>query len=200
MIKNHYQNKITFLLSAAKVEQLPPDYGAEAAFIGRSNAGKSSAINAIASSKSLARTGKSPGVTQLINVFKIDNERRLIDLPGYGFAKASHKQRQYWSRLISNYLEKRRSLRGLFLLMDIRHPLRDVDQDLLQWSEEVQLPVCILLTKADKLSLGAAKIILQNTSNELQAHKDRVKLHLFSAKNYLGLKEVLEQLEVWLSP
>lgn len=201
MSQNLVRNfNMTFLRSAARLEQLPADEGCEVAFIGRSNAGKSSAINIIANTKNIARVGKKPGVTQLLNVFLIDPERRVIDLPGYGYAKAPPNVRAKWLRLVNHYLQKRQSLRGLFLLMDIRHPLRDLDIDLLNWAVQVFLPVSVLLTKADKLKTGAANKILQDVAKELQAYGDGITVQLFSAKTRLGLERVITQMDDWLSP
>lgn len=150
MITNPFAHA-TFLQSAAKVSQLPPDQGYEVAFAGRSNAGKSSALNCLTQQKQLARTSKTPGRTQLINLFQMDAERRLVDLPGYGYAKVAHETRENWQRHLAHYLEVRQSLRGLILLMDCRHPLKDLDCMMISWALQRGLPVHILLTKADKL-------------------------------------------------
>jgi GTP-binding protein len=189
---------INFLLSAAKLEHLPADVGAEVAFIGRSNAGKSSAINAIAARKSLARVGKTPGVTQLINVFTIDDKRRLIDLPGYGYAKVAASVSQNWQHLINHYLQKRESLKGLFVLMDIRQPLKEQDCQLLSWAWQANLPVHILLTKADKLSKHEADKILKAVRAELEQFSQEVVVQLFSSFKNIGLEEVWAQLDLWL--
>ena len=131
-MKNRYQCT-SFLLGAPNARQGPPDVGLEVAFAGRSNAGKSSALNAITCQKSLARTSKTPGRTQHINFFRIDDQRLLVDLPGYGFARVPIDVKARWQRAIEQYLETRRSLRGVILLMDIRHPLKDFDRQVLTW-------------------------------------------------------------------
>lgn len=152
MLKNLYA-QATFLKSSAKVSQLPADEGYEVAFAGRSNAGKSSALNCLTGNKHLARTSKTPGRTQLINLFIVkDEDHRLVDLPGYGYAKVAMQTKLDWQENLAHYLEVRNSLRGLVLLMDIRHPLKDSDKKLLHWAITQQLPVHVLLTKADKLS------------------------------------------------
>lgn len=145
-------SQATFLTSAAELHQLPPDIGAEVAFAGRSNAGKSTAINCLTQHKQLARASKTPGRTQLINLFSLDDTHRLVDLPGYGFAKVPKAVKESWQATVTRYLEARQSLHGLVLLMDIRHPLKPEDVALLEWAQASQLATLILLTKADKLS------------------------------------------------
>ena len=149
-------NKATFTISAPDIKRLPADTGVEVAFAGRSNAGKSSALNTLTRINGLARTSKTPGRTQLINVFEIADNHRLIDLPGYGFAKVPLEMKLKWQKALGEYLEKRECLKGLVILMDIRHPLKDLDMDLIQWAADSELPVLALLTKADKLSQGKA--------------------------------------------
>src|SRR5262245_48745088 len=133
MLANPYV-KAVFLKSAARVSQLPPDLGYEVAFAGRSNAGKSSALNCLTGIKNLARTSKTPGRTQLINLFQLDEERRLVDLPGYGYAKVAMQVKMDWQQNLAHYLEVRNSLKGLVLLMDIRHPLKDLDKMMVDWA------------------------------------------------------------------
>lgn len=149
--------QIHFLKSAAELEHLPVDTGAEVAFAGRSNAGKSSAINAITKHKHLAKTSKTPGCTQLINLFSLNDNERLVDLPGYGYAKVPKAVKLRWQDTLAQYLQSRECLRGLVLLTDIRHPLNAFDLSMLEWASEVDLPTILLLTKADKLGFGAAK-------------------------------------------
>jgi GTP-binding protein len=178
------------------------NYASNIAFIGRSNVGKSSAINVIAGVKGLARTGKTPGVTQLINVFQFDDARtreknRIIDLPGYGYAKAPKEVCNDWQRLVSRYLKNRKSLKGLFVLMDVRHPLQELDCNLLSWCMEVGLPICVLLTKSDKLKSNASRKNLQDVRNELNQYDDKIALHLFSAHKRVGLAQVFSQLDSW---
>jgi GTP-binding protein len=187
-----------FLTSAPTLAQCPPDTGMEVAFAGRSNAGKSSCINALARQKQLARASKTPGRTQLINFFELDEVRRLVDLPGYGYAKVSHDTRNEWQRHLGTYLEKRGSLRGLVLLMDIRHPLTDFDRNMLDWAGSRHLPVHCVLTKADKLNRGPALNVLQAVRRELQALDAGASAQLFSALNGSGLEDLGDQLGRWL--
>ena len=148
--------KAQFLTSAAKLHQCPPDEGWEVAFAGRSNAGKSSAINSLTNNQKLAKTSKTPGRTQLINFFELSPAQRLVDLPGYGFAKVPVAVKKEWTRQLENYLAKRQCLRGMILLMDVRHPLQPFDEQMLNWALAAHMPVHILLTKADKLKKGPA--------------------------------------------
>ena len=147
----NYQHA-TFQKSAVEINQLPSDNGVEIAFIGRSNAGKSSALNTITGVKGLARVSKTPGRTQAINIFDLSKTQRLIDLPGYGYAKVPRVVKERWAGNIDTYLQQRQSLMGLVLIMDIRHPLKELDQHLVDWTADCQVPTHILLTKADKLS------------------------------------------------
>lgn len=186
-----------FLTSAASVSQCPPDQGWEVAFGGRSNSGKSSAINALTGRPKLARTSKTPGRTQLLNFFVLSENQRLVDLPGYGFAKVPEAVRRAWSQQLETYLEQRQSLRGLVLLMDCRHPPAQFDLVLLGWAAAALMPVHILLTKADKLSRGAASNTLLKTRNQLGA--DGVSVQLFSALRGTGLDELRGVLDGWLT-
>ena len=160
-------SEASFLTSANKAAQFLPDEGREVAFAGRSNAGKSSAINAITGRRSLARTSKTPGRTQLINFFALDADRRLVDLPGYGFAKVPLAMRRHWRHLLEDYFSGRQALSGLFVIMDSRRPMTDVDQQMLAMAEAVACPVHVVLTKADKLSRGKAAATLQATRKSL---------------------------------
>ncbi|RRQ21826.1 ribosome biogenesis GTP-binding protein YihA/YsxC [Thiohalobacter thiocyanaticus] len=187
-----------FLISAAEPRQAPPDSGREVAFAGRSNAGKSSALNAITGQKALARTSKTPGRTQLLNFFQISDTARLVDLPGYGYARVGGDTRARWQRSLAGYLEQRRSLAGLVLLMDIRHPLTDYDRQLLDWAREAGLAVHILLTKADKLKRGAAKAALLQVRRQLETDGLPATVQLFSALKKEGLEEVWAVLDAWL--
>lgn len=189
-----------FELSAAKLTQLPPDEGLEVAFAGRSNAGKSSAINRITGQKSLARTSKTPGRTQLINFFTIDEKRRLVDLPGYGYAKVSEEVKRRWQQTMEQYLASRQSLQGLILLMDVRHPLKEVDQQLLSWCWHVGMPVHVLLTKSDKLKRGQAQNTLLKTRREIESSDPAglTSVQLFSALKGTGEGEVYKVLDHWL--
>ena len=196
--KNPFQHA-TFITSAAKPSQCLPDEGYEVAFAGRSNAGKSSAINAITQQGKLAKTSKTPGRTQLINFFSAPSEeQRLVDLPGYGYAKVPLAVKKQWESFIDTYLRERKSLQGLFLIMDIRHPLTDFDNMILSWAKETQLNIHILLTKADKLKFGAAKSTLLKVQNQLK-DQTHISCQLFSATNKTGLEEARDKLTEWLA-
>ncbi|MGI0118468.1 ribosome biogenesis GTP-binding protein YihA/YsxC [Zooshikella sp. RANM57] len=188
----------TFIKSAAKLSQCPEDNGREVAFAGRSNAGKSSALNALTGSKKLARTSKTPGRTQLINFFALSETYRLVDLPGYGYAKVPEAVKAEWQKHLEDYLQNRDSLIGIILLMDIRHPLKEFDQIMLEWAEFYQKPVHILLTKSDKLKFGAAKQAALKIKRELKPFGDLVSLQLFSSLNKMGVDELKQQLSGWL--
>ena len=188
-----------FLKSAPTLRECPLDRGGEVAFAGRSNAGKSSAINTLTGNRKLARTSKTPGRTQLLNFFSLDESHRLVDLPGYGFAKVPLAVKNEWQEHLDAYLSARQSLRGLVLLMDIRHPLQPFDTLLLDWAAKSRMPVHILLTKADKLTFGAGKTTLLQLQKTLSAHKNlSTSAQLFSAYNGQGLEELRRQLDSWL--
>ncbi len=193
----HFQ-KATYLTSATTLAQLPEDIGQEVAFIGRSNAGKSSAINMIASQKTLARTSRTPGRTQMVNFFAIDELRRLVDLPGYGFAKVPKAVQARWERTTCDYLETRQSLVGLVLIMDIRHPLKEMDQQMIAWTASAGVPLHILLTKADKLKSGAQKNTLLSVQKSLAHYGDAVSVQLFSALKRTGVDVARAKLTEWL--
>lgn len=190
--------RATFQISAPTLALCPADVGREVAFAGRSNAGKSSCINALARQKQLARASKTPGRTQLINFFTLDGERRLVDLPGYGYAKVSHTMKEEWQRHLGSYLQGRQSLRGLVLLMDIRHPLTDFDVNMLDWARQRHLPVHCVLTKSDKLNRGPALNALQAVRKDLQALGFDSTAQLFSALKVQGLEELGDKLGEWL--
>jgi GTP-binding protein len=187
----------TFLSSAAKFHQCPPDTGVEVAFAGRSNAGKSSAINCLTSNKKLARTSKTPGRTQLLNFFQLGAEHRLVDLPGYGFAKVPQAVKQQWQQHLDDYLRNRHCLKGLVLVMDCRHPLKDFDQRMIQWAVDGQLPLHAVLTKADKLKRGPARAALLKVSKFMLERSELLSCQLFSATDGTGLPELQQQLENW---
>ena len=188
-----------FLTSAQKVSQCPPDQGWEVAFAGRSNAGKSSAINSLTANKKLARTSKTPGRTQLLNFFSLTEQQRLVDLPGYGFAKVPKAVKQAWTKQLEGYLQKRESLRGLILLMDSRHPLQPFDEQMLNWAITAGMPVHILLTKADKLKKGPAKAAMLKVRAQLNEHAELVSVQLFSALKHEGRGELITVLNNWLT-
>lgn len=195
---NPFYHQARFLISAAKLEQSPPDTGAEVAFAGRSNAGKSSAINALCQQKSLARTSKTPGRTQLLNFFSLDEQHRLVDLPGYGYAKVAEKIKQQWQAELAAYLEQRKSLKGVILLADVRHPLKAFDLQMLEWSGSIQLPVHILLTKADKLKRGAASKSLLQVKKALKEINGAHSVQLFSSLKRQGIDQAHQVLDSWL--
>lgn len=188
-----------FLTSASRLSQCPPDEGWEVAFAGRSNAGKSSAINSLTGNKKLAKTSRTPGRTQLINFFRLSERQRLVDLPGYGFAKVPQAVKREWTRNLENYLRRRRSLRGLVLLMDVRHPLQAFDAQILNWALAAEMPVHILLTKADKLKRGPASAALHEVRAALREHRDLVSVQLFSALKHTGHQELIAVLDGWLT-
>lgn len=190
-----------FILSAWQPHQFPADEGTEVAFAGRSNAGKSSALNAIAGRKDLARTSKTPGRTQLINFFALAGAQRLVDLPGYGFAKVPERIKEHWQELLTRYVEARASLVGLIIVMDSRRPLTDFDVQMLDWSRANGLAVHVLLTKADKLSRGEANTVLKQVRAEVEGVAS---VQLFSAVAKTGVddarREVLRMLQTKKSP
>jgi len=169
------------------------------AFAGRSNAGKSSALNTLTRQNSLARTSKTPGRTQLINTFHLAENKRLIDLPGYGFAKVPLEVKEKWQKSLSEYLMKRQSLKGIVVLMDIRHPLKDLDQQLVHWAVQSGLSVLILLTKADKLSPGPRKKTVLEVREASLAFMGDVTVEAFSSLNKIGLAELEQVLDRWFS-
>nr|WP_290444397.1 ribosome biogenesis GTP-binding protein YihA/YsxC [Pseudoalteromonas sp. XMcav2-N] len=189
-------NRAQFVTSAPDISRLPADTGIEVAFAGRSNAGKSSALNALTDQK-LARTSKTPGRTQLINTFSLDDDKRLIDLPGYGFAKVPLEMKKKWQKSLGEYLQKRQSLKGIVVLMDIRHPLKDLDMDLINWAAGSDIPVLALLTKADKLKQGKRKAEVLQVRKALAELNADITVHAFSSLKGLGLKELAWQLDDW---
>ncbi|MFA7553165.1 MAG: ribosome biogenesis GTP-binding protein YihA/YsxC [Spongiibacteraceae bacterium] len=187
-----------FLTSAAKLDGCPPDIGREVAFAGRSNAGKSSAINTLTDNKRMARTSKTPGRTQLINFFTLSEQQRLVDLPGYGFAKVPLEVKLKWQRHLEQYLRERQSLCGLILLMDCRHPLQEFDRMMLSWADSCKMPVHILLTKADKLKKGPASTTLLQVRKTLSDLPGDVTVQLFSSLKRSGLDQLQLTLNNWL--
>lgn len=191
--------QVRFLTSASSLHDFPEDAGAEVAFCGRSNAGKSSAINTICQQGNLARTSKTPGRTQLINFFRLDGDTRLVDLPGYGYAKApAHVQRQ-WQGLMESYLVHRHALCGLILLMDIRHPLTEIDWTMIRWSQHYKLALHILLTKADKVGRNLMAKSLTRVTSELEQHGFHAGTQIFSATQRIGVAQVQEKISAWVS-
>ncbi len=187
----NWLRKAEFLMSAPKLNLCVEDTGYEVAFAGRSNAGKSSAINALTNQKQLARASKKPGRTQMINFFSLGNpDQRLVDLPGYGYAAVPEAMKIVWQKELENYLIHRESLQGLVLLMDIRHPLQHFDVMMLEWAYSRKLFVHVLLTKSDKLNRGPASKALQEVKAALKKMKLNFSIQLFSSLNKQGLEEL----------
>lgn len=187
-----------FEISIARPQDLLPTMGAEIAFAGRSNAGKSSAINTLVGHTRLAFVSKTPGRTQLINVFRMNNGAALVDLPGYGYAKVPEAIRKQWVRLLEEYLTQRESLIGLILIMDSRHPLTPLDQQMLNWFAPTGRPIHVLLTKSDKLTRGPAMQTLAKVRKELAAWGDQITVQLFSSLKKSGVDEVEKVVGGWL--
>ncbi|PSW13096.1 YihA family ribosome biogenesis GTP-binding protein [Photobacterium sanctipauli] len=189
-----------FITSAPDIRHLPNDTGVEIAFAGRSNAGKSSALNRITDQKSLARTSKTPGRTQLINMFQVVPGCNLIDLPGYGYAQVPLEMKIKWQKSLGEYLQKRECLQGLVVLMDIRHPMKDLDQQMISWAVESRLPVLVLLTKADKLKSGARKQQLMKIRDMANGFGGDVQVEAFSSLKGIGVDQVRRKLDTWFAP
>lgn len=180
------------------MQQSPPDTGREVAFAGRSNAGKSSAINTLCHQKQLARTSKTPGRTQQLIFFSLDETRRLVDLPGYGYAKVSESVKHQWQGLMASYLEGRQSLAGLAVVMDIRRSLTAFDRQMLEWGRRADLPMLLLLTKSDKLKRGSACAALERVRGVVADQGRRVRVELFSSQTRQGIEPVQTLLDQWL--
>lgn len=198
-----------FVTSAAKLDQCPASTPVEIAFVGRSNVGKSSVLNCLCHQKRLAKTSKTPGRTQLINFFQADSDLQLIDLPGYGYAKVSRSQQQAWAAEVTKFLKGRKSLTGLILIMDIRHPLKPIDEQLLKLAGEIQLPVHILLNKADKFSRNQANTATLKLNKELKKWAKaqpkgslaNITVQPFSAEKREGLEAFYEHIQTyWIQP
>lgn len=189
-----------FEISIAKPSGLPPPNGAEVAFAGRSNAGKSSAINTLANHTRLAFVSKTPGRTQLINFFRLQNGAVLVDLPGYGYAQVPEAVRRQWQHLLENYLTRRPNLIGLVLIMDSRHPLTERDRAMIGWFAPSGRPMHVLLTKSDKLSRNEAAATLAAVRRELAPLGSQVTVQLFSSLKKTGIEEVEQVVGAWLAP
>ena len=187
-----------FVASAHEPHELPPDVGREIAFAGRSNAGKSSAINALTRRKKLAFVSKTPGRTQTINFFDCGGNRRLVDLPGYGYASVSKTEREHWGMLISTYLQERESLKGLVVIVDSRHPITPLDEQLLGWYTPSNQPVLVLLTKADKLTHQESLKSLREAEALLASRYPNATAQLFSAVRGTGVKAAQGTVIGWL--
>ncbi|MDG2940221.1 ribosome biogenesis GTP-binding protein YihA/YsxC [Bisgaard Taxon 10/6] len=198
-IKLNY-HKTRFLTSAANIKQLPEDKGIEIAFAGRSNAGKSTALNALTNQKNLARTSKTPGRTQLINLFEAAPNCKLVDLPGYGYAAVPEKMKLQWQKSLAEYLQKRECLGGVVILMDIRHPLKDLDQQMIEWAVSSDLAVLLLLTKADKLSQSERSKTVKMVREAILPFQGDIQVEAFSAQNKLGIDRLSTKLDEWFAP
>lgn len=196
---NPLYRKASYLASASRLDNAPADEGLEVAFAGRSNAGKSSAINTITHQKNLARVSKTPGRTQLLNFFRLDDERRLVDLPGYGYAKVPEGMHKSWGAMIETYLSRRQALQGVFLIMDIRHPLTEFDERMIEWCRHFELSIHVTLTKADKLSRGAAAEVLLKVRKALEMRSSQpVSVQVFSSLKRAGIDQAHAVLDEWL--
>ena len=195
---NTYYRQAKFLISAASKKQFPEGGGIEVAFAGRSNAGKSSAINTLCDNKSLAKISRTPGRTRLVNYFTLDEQRSLVDLPGYGYAKVPLPVKKEWEKLMEDYLQHSKSLRGLVIIMDIRHPLKDFDIQMLDWCEHFGLPAHLLLTKTDKLKKGPAQATLLKIKKLLTNEGYDASVQTFSALKKTGLDELVNKINGWM--
>ncbi|OIQ24980.1 ribosome biogenesis GTP-binding protein YihA/YsxC [uncultured Vibrio sp.] len=198
-VKIHYQNT-HFITSAPDIRHLPEDEGIEVAFAGRSNAGKSSSLNRLTNQRGLAKTSKTPGRTQLINLFKVDEGCHIVDLPGYGYAQVPLKLKEKWQKSLGEYLQKRKCLKGLVVLMDIRHPMKDLDQQLIFWAVECGIPVQVLLTKADKLKTGARKAQVLKIRESSVGFGGEVQVDAFSSLKGIGVDVLRSTLDRWYAP
>lgn len=192
---NPLYHQAKFINSSPHLKDTPADEGKEIAFAGRSNAGKSSAINTLTRQNSLARISKTPGRTQMLNFFAIDTQHRFVDLPGYGYAKVPVEIKLKWHKLMENYLTHRKSLCGVVLVMDVRHPLTEFDWQMVEWCQHAQLPLHVLLTKTDKLTYGSAKNTLLKVQKELQTISCPLTIQLFSSLKKMGIDEVHQALD-----
>ncbi len=198
-MKIHYPSA-QYSTSCTSPYSLPVPLGAEVAFAGRSNSGKSSTLNRLCHQRGLAKVSKTPGRTQMINFFLLPSGQQLVDLPGYGFAKVPQKAQDRWHRLVETYLAQRPVLQGLILVMDARRGMTDYDRQMLDWFVQRELPSHALLNKADKLKRGALKNTLRVVRNELESQYDKVSVQTFSASNGMGLETLYSKLDDWLNP
>ena len=198
-IKLNY-HKTHFLTSAPNLKSLPEDSGIEIAFAGRSNAGKSTALNALTNQKNLARTSKTPGRTPLINLFEVEPQCKLVDLPGYGYAAVPEQMKQQWQYALGEYLQKRECLAGIIVLMDIRHPLKDLDQQMIEWAVSADLPILLLLTKADKLSQSERSKQVKMVREAILSFQGDIQVEAFSALKRTGIDRLAAKLDSWFAP
>ena len=191
-------NKADFIASYGISSQLPESDRPELSFSGRSNVGKSSLINKLCSRKNLARVSSTPGKTATINFYSVD-DCYFVDLPGYGYAEVPEEMKRKWQRALGEYLEKRQSLQGLVVLMDIRHPLKDLDQQMIEWAVDSNIAVLVLLTKADKLASGARKAQLNMVREAVLAFNGDVQVETFSSLKKQGVDKLRQKLDTWFS-
>ncbi|MCX7544426.1 ribosome biogenesis GTP-binding protein YihA/YsxC [Marinicella gelatinilytica] len=194
---SHLFNQSQYLVSAYRYDQLPEDSGQEIAFVGRSNAGKSTTINALTNHRGLAKVSKTPGRTQLFNCFEFAPDRRLIDLPGYGYAKVPEKMRKHWQKEIDHYLMHRKSLIGVVIIMDIRHPMKAFDEQMINWAAQSGLYSHVLLNKADKLSHSQATTTLLQTKKAILAISESTTCQTFSALRKEGADVLSNTIKPW---
>ena len=188
-----------FLTSSTTRKTLPEETGLEVAFAGRSNSGKSSTLNCLCEQKGLARVSKTPGRTQLINFFDLPDGNRLVDLPGYGYAKVPERIKKEWQQFIESYMTERTTLTGLVIIMDIRHPMRDYDHIMLSWAESRQLPTHIILNKSDKLKHGIVTRTVLETRKALREYDLPTSVQAFSSLKKIGVSDLANQLSTWFS-
>lgn len=191
--------RTTFVTSAPDISKLPNDVGAEIAIIGRSNSGKSSSINAICDQKNLAKTSRTPGRTRLINLFKVNEGKYLVDLPGYGYAQVPEQMKRQWQKAMTDYLQQRKCLCGLVVTMDIRTPLRDHDRMIIDWSIAANLPCLILLTKADKFGVNKRKEMVGEVKTQLSEFGGNFTIIAFSVLRKIGIDETRNVLKNWFT-
>ena len=191
--------RTTFVTSAPDISKLPNDVGAEIAIIGRSNSGKSSSINAICDQKTLAKTSRTPGRTRRINLFKVNEGKYLVDLPGYGYAQVPEQMKRQWQKAMTDYLQQRKCLCGLVVTMDIRTPLRDHDRMIIDWSIAANLPCLILLTKADKFGVNKRKEMVGEVKTQLSEFGGNFTIIAFSALRKIGIDETRNVLKNWFT-
>ncbi|MGP1959821.1 MAG: ribosome biogenesis GTP-binding protein YihA/YsxC [Arsenophonus sp. NC-TX2-MAG3] len=194
---NYYQTK--FIISAPNIHHLLNDHGIEIAFAGRSNAGKSSTLNALTQQKNLARISKTPGRTQLINLFEVVDGIRLVDLPGYGYVEAPKSVKLQCQQTLSEYLQKRKCLKGLIILMDIRHPLKNVDIQIIEWAAVMNIPILVLLSKADKLVSNKQKIQAIAVRDRLKIVASNIQVEIFSSLKKIGIDKLQFKLNEWFN-
>ncbi|WMY96694.1 MAG: ribosome biogenesis GTP-binding protein YihA/YsxC [Arsenophonus sp.] len=197
--KIYNYNKTKFFISAPNIHFLPNDDSIEIAFTGASNVGKSSTLNALTLQKKLAYTSKKPGRTQLINVFEVENKIRLVDLPGYGYAQAPIFAKIQWQKSLNEYLHKRKSLKGLIILMDIRNPLKYMDIKIINWSTNIHMPTCVLLNKADKLTINKQNSQIKKVRHKLKKFSKKIEVEIFSSLTKIGINFLEYKLNTWFN-